>query len=462
MCPAWYGDETLIHHTSLNLTSGIPSNFALWNTFWHPHYPYQPAYSFINGLFGRAAGGDILGSRFFNALLALGCAWAVVLIGWQSLGRKAALFSALMFLCYSQSIVHFRMSYVHNGAGIGLLLMTLFLMRRSTPASDWLSGLGLLVAAGSHPLFIHGAGAAVLCRLLRPKSWVRMLLPSILYVLISLATIYWILGGWLFEDLKHLAQTYTLRGETDGGGSGGLKNFAAFVLQDSYHFIMLAGLILFFPLRKPAPAIVGLVVLYLLVRNRQNLIVFYYQAIVILPVLTLGWAGLWGFGETMIRRFFPRMLPAMGLLAIAPMFLFFDNLPASISGTLKPRNFYWTTQSTEEVEAAAAWLNARTGPGDLVAANPNIAWLLKANTVPYLQMITWYGYPTQGYENRNPKERFRFDSSLEKARYAVIGDIDVRWTFGEPNVSKIAEWLITEKWPVVWQGENYRILKNPD
>ncbi|NBQ55957.1 MAG: hypothetical protein EBU36_04825 [Verrucomicrobia bacterium] len=113
------------------------------------------------------------------------------------------------------------------------------------------------------------------------------------------------------------------------------------------------------------------------------------------------------------------------------------------------------------MDTCADWINQRVRKDDFVAANPNIAWLLKARVAPYLQIITWYGETTQGYENGNQRERFRYDCSLEKARYAVIGDIDQRWTFGEPNVKKLAEFLQSHNWPIVWKGNYYLVLANP-
>jgi hypothetical protein len=457
--PAWYGDETLTHHTSRNLVQGIPSNLALWNTFWHPHYPYQPAYSMVNGIFATLANGDILGSRFFNTLLALGASLSILLLGRKSFGWKASLFSAVMFLSYDQSIIHFRMSYAHNAAGLGLLIMTLFLIRKTSSSNDWLAGLGLMISAGSHPLFINAAFSALLCRIRKPKSWYRIFLPSFCYLLISLTILLIIFKNFLLEDLEHLGKTFLGRGESDGSGAKGAQNFLHFIGQDAYHIIMVIGILLLIPLKKYAAPIVGLTVLFLLVKNRQNLIVFYYQAIVILPVLALGWAGLWRFVEISFRKF--KFNSWIYLLFLYPFFLFLTALPKSFNGTLKPRNFFWVTQSTHEVESAAEWINKRTNSQDFVAANPNIAWLLKARTANYLQIITWYKYPTQGYENGNKRERFRYDSSLENAKFAVVGDIDTRWTFGEPNVGMIPEKFIQEKWPIVWQGENYLILKNP-
>lgn len=460
-CPGWYGDETLIHHTSRNLASGKATNFALWATFWHPHYPYQPAYTLVNGLFAHTFGGDLIGTRFFNALIGLAAALAMFLLGKRSFGAIPAFFAAAMFLTYEQTIIHYRMSYAHNAAGLGLLLMALFLLRRAGPRNDWCAGLGLLIAAGSHPLFIHGAFSGSLCRLLRPRSWYRLLLPSAIYLVISMSLIWLAFGNWLFEDLAHLKWTYLSRGESDGSGGQSLYNLTYFIGQDWFHALMVCGLLLCLPLRRYAVTVVGLLVLFLLVRNRQNLVPFYYQAVVILPVLCIGWAGLLRFAILKLRRYQHRVTPLVWIVLAIPAAQFASKLPKSLMGTYTPRNFYWVTQSTDEVQAAAEWLNRHTKPGDVVGGNPNIAWLLHAETVPYLQMITWYGLPTQGYENGNARERFRFDASLENCRYAVLGDIDQRWALHEPNVGQLAERMTNEGWQIVWRGPHYLILENP-
>lgn len=459
--PAWYGDETLIHHTSRNLASGIATNLSLWATFWHPHYPYQPVYSFVNGVFARMADGDIAGSRFFNAILALLCSLSLFLLGRKIFGLFPAFFSALMFLTYEQSIIHFRMSYAHNAVGLGLLLMTLFLLRPAGKSNDWLAGIGLLIAAGSHPLFIHGAVTALLCRIKNPRSWIRLFFPSFIYIIVSLSVIYFLFGSWLIEDLHHLKNTYLSRGASDGEGLKSLSNFLTFIFQDYYHLFMFFGLLLCLPLKRYAAPIVGIIILFLLVRNRQNLILFYYQSTIILPVLCIGWAGLTRYIFNQIRRKLLHILWIRWAFFVFPAILFFIALPQSISGAFITRNHYWVTQSTSEVESAAKWINEHTKPTDIVAGNSNIAWLLHAETVPYLQLITYYGFTTQGYENGNKRERFRFNAALENCHYAVVGDIDQRWTFFEPNVAILTQIISKEKWPVVWSGVNYFVLENP-
>ena len=459
--PKWYGDETLIHDTARNLFKGNPSNFGLWNTFWHPHYPYQPLYSWICGLFAFVSSGDIWGSRFFNVLLALASAVSIYSLGKKVFGVRAALFSALMFLTYQQSIIHFRMSYAHNGAALGNLLLVLYLLQPATWRNDIRGGLGLALSAGSHPLFIHSAIAAWLTRIRNPKSWIPLFFPAGIYLLVSLGLIYLRFGSWLGEDLKHLLNSYSSRGEQDASGLvAALNNFTQFTLQDPYHLFMLIGLLLCINRRCYPIALVGLFVTFMLVKNRANLIIFYYQAIVILPAMTLAWARWYELAQLIFGRAFQSPKGILVLWGI-PLFLFFTNLPPCWSDQLTPRNQYWVTQDTHEVDSCADWINQRVQKDDFVAANPNIAWLLKSRVAPYLQIITWYGDITQGYENGNKRERFRYDCPLEKARYAVIGDIDQRWTFGEPNVNKLVGRLQTNHWPIVWKGNYYLILANP-
>jgi hypothetical protein len=459
--PKWYGDETLIHETARNLFKGVPSNFGLWNTFWHPHYPYQPLYTWICGLFAFLGSGDIWGSRFFNTILGLTCAASIYGLGKRIFGNSAALFSSMMFLTYQQSIIHFRMSYAHNGAALGNLLLVLYLLQPANWRNDIRGGLGLALSAGSHPLVIHSALAAWLTRIRNPKSWIPLFFPAGFYLSISMGLIYLRFGSWLGEDLKHLLDTFTTRGVQDAPGIGiALSNFAQFVLQDPYHLFMMFGLLLCLNRRCYPIAIVGLFVIFMLVKNRANLIIFYYQAIVILPVMTLAWARWFEVAQLLLSQAlkFPK---GIHFLWGVPLFLFFTNLSPCWSDQLAPRNQYWVTQDTHEVESCADWINQRVRKDDFVAANPNIAWLLESRVAPYLQIVTWYGETTQGYENGNKRERFRYDCSMEKARYAVIGDIDQRWTFGEPNVNKLVERLQTNRWPIVWKGNYYLILANP-
>jgi len=459
--PGWYGDETLIHAVSREVVRGVPGHYALWNTFWHPHYPYQPLYSAVCGAFAWVAHGDLVGSRFFNALLALGVAMTLSLGGACVAGRLPAWFSALVFLTYSQSIIHFRMSYVHNAAGLGVLLLVLGLLRPPTRANHVRAGLGLAVAAGAHPLFIYAGLGALIARIRRPGSWPWLFGPAAAVVGLTLGLVYWRFGGWLFEDLAQLRDSFTRRGTNDGSGMRGLFNLGRFAFQDLFHAGAMIGLMAAWRRRWRPLCIIGGLVLFLLVRNRSNLVPFYYQAVIVLPTMCLAWGVLFARSTRLLGGLSSPIRYLLRLLWLIPVTQLVAVLPAVVSGHLLPRNQYWVTQSCAEVDRAAAWINERVISDDFVVANPNIAWLLRCKTAPYLQVITWYGLPTQGYERGNARERFRYEASLEAARFAVVGDIDPRWTFGEPNVAILPERMQREQWPVVWRGEFYLVLENP-
>lgn len=241
--PPWYNDETNIHKTAMDLVHGKMTLYGLEGTFWHPHNPYQPFYHLVAGLFGLATGGDILGSRFFNALLAWACALSIYFLGRHSLGRAPSLFACLMFLTYDQSVVHFRMTYAHNLVGFGILLMTLYLLRPAGMSTDLKAGIGLGLAGGAHPLFIHAAIAGWLCRVKRWKSWVPLLGPAGVMIGLSLALAFFKNRQWLFDDLSLLKFTFLSRGESDGSGAKSLDNLWFFLRQDWFHAMIALGLI---------------------------------------------------------------------------------------------------------------------------------------------------------------------------------------------------------------------------
>lgn len=457
--PSWYGDETMTFKVSCDFVRGESSYYAWWNTFWSARYPYQKIYAWICGMFGTAGGYDILAGRFFNALLALGGGFVIYGLGYNPFGKIASLYCSFVFLTYYESVIHFRMCYPHNAVGIGVLIMTVFLLHSPSLKTDIGAGVGLAIAAGSHPIFIYAAIALLLCRVHNPKSWLIFYLPSSIVVFSSLLTSYLRFGKtWMQEDISYLGSLYLSTGQNNGSGCQGFYNLLLFVAQDFFHLGALLGIILSLKRKYYPLGVISLVCLILLTKNRANLTVFYYQAVIILPTLSLCWGRLYQIAES--YKFSLRFPPIAVIMWVIPLIFFAENSLRLFSKKLYPKDHYWATQSCEEVEAVAAWLNERTTQDDTIMANENLAWLLKGHGIPILQMVTWYGLPT--YSATVPRERFRFDSSLENTKFAVLGDIDLRWAIGaEPGASTIIKKLQDQKWPTVWQGPNYIILANP-
>ena len=465
--PGWYGDETGTLLMGRELFYGRSAVGSVWLTFWHSYYPYQPGYCWLVGFSSSLTGGDILGGRFLNAAIALVIALLICFWGRQRLGVLSAWFGSLIFLSYSQTVIHFRWVYPHNAVALGFVVTVLWLLRPSRPANDWKVGLGLGIAALAHPLFCHAALSAFLCRITKPRAWIRLALPPALVIVAAFAYVSWRYWPdlWLMRDVTELWDYYMRSSSRDPGGVSFAENVARFYSQDFFHVGACLGLLLCCRKRYYPIAVCALAVSSLLLRNRQNLIVFYYQAIVLAPMFAVAWAGGSSIVARRLRRWrnglrWDRAWLAMSFLL--PIGMAAVQLPAVLQGKLTPRNQPWVTQSIPEVESAAAWLNDRTSPSDLVIANVNIAWQLRARTADFLQATLWQGFPTEYFAKGIPRERFRYPADVQSAKYAVVGDIDRVWTLGQLNVSKIVAQIGEQHWPVVWSGKYYLILENPN
>ena len=465
--PSWYGDEGFALTAGLNLMRGVPAHGSFWNTFWNPYAPYQPVYEVLIGIGANLAGGDILGGRFVNTLFSLAIALTLCFGGRRVMTPLAAFGASLIFLGYEQSVIHFRWIFTHNLVALGFAISFLWLCGYPTRRTDWIAGLGLALGACALPLGIYGCAAAFLVRIRHPRSWLRVLGPYAVVTAASLA-IGWLMfpgKGFVWSDLAAMAEFYSDASRENGGGAKVFQNFYRFFTQDVFHLVGLGMVLVCLVSRARALALATLAVSVLLLQNRQNLTVFYYQAVLLLPLL----AACYGAGFGRIAEFLARrgdIRPAIPqLLKFAPALIgavfCLGMLPKALSGNLKPRIEYWCTQSIPEVEAAAAWINKKTTPQDFVLCHQNIAWLLHAQAADYLQATTWKGYSTWPFKKPLRKDQFRFAPDVSNARFAVIADIDRRWTFAQPNVENIIRIFEAEKWPVVWAGEHYLVLENP-
>jgi hypothetical protein len=465
--PRWYGDETLTLMIGKGLASGQAADRSLDATFWHPSYPYQPGFVWLAGVMAWIFGGDIFGARLLNTSIALAIALLIYFGSRAILGCLPSLFGALMFLSYDQAVIHFRWIYPHNGVALGFTITILALLRSSRPRVDWTAGLGLAIGALSHPLFIHGAAAALACRIKRPNAWLRLIVPAtiVLASTIGLSLVRYWPHLWVFQDIVTLVEFYRDFSRENAGDWQAARNIAIFYSHDMFHLISLVAIILCCSRRLYPIAIFAGTVSFLLLQNRQNLPVFYYQAIVLLPIFALAWAGglrtisIWL--RPMLRETFARraLLYTAMLVPIAMTLLI---LPSSLRGNLLSRNDYWVTQDVNEVERAAAWINEHVRPDELVICSQNIGWLLNCRTADLLQSTAWERRTTFGFPRVFEARRFRYDADISRAKYLVLGDIDSRWTIHQENVWPSLERISQEKWPIVWSGKYYLVAENPN
>jgi len=463
-CPGWYGDETIALTAAQDLMRGNVAHRAIWNTFWHPYAPYQPGYLYLVGLASALTGGDILGPRFLNTLIALATALLIAFHGRAILGVIPSLFAALLFLSYEQTVLHFRSIFTHNLIAFGFALTFLSLCRKSQLKSDLTAGVGLALGAAALPLFVYGAIPAGIWRLTKPKAWLALALPSCAVVAGSLAFGYFAHAphNFLLGDLLETLDFYFSASVQNSGSLAGLAtNLWRFFSQDAFHMLGAVAILCSWNRRVRAVGFGAAVIAILLLQNRQNLTVFYYQAVILLPLTTIAIGNLLNRVIAFMRRL-PGARLRSRLICVAalllPIFITALLAPLAFSGRLIPRNNYWVTQSTADVEAAAEWINQHVTPTDLVICHHNIAWLLNCRTADFLMATTWSGLPTWPFKRPLQKSHFRFAADPSAARFLVVGDIDVRWTFLQPNVDQLLENIAGQGWKIVWQSSTYCIF----
>lgn len=457
--PRWYGDETITIACGQDLVHGVFANRGTWNTYVNPQFCYQPGYVALMGAASLAGGRDILLPRFLNTLMALAIALMALWILAPRFSTTFALLAGMTFLAYLQTVIHFRWVYAHNVVAAGFFLCFASLCARETTRRTWLAGSGLAIAALCHPLVLHGGAAAFLSRWRSPRSWVPLFLPPLVAGLLVMAPVFLRYPEWFVEDLGHLAAFYRLYSQENASGFQILHNLAAFFLQDAFH--LLAGPALLFSLfTRMRPIAIGAIVLVIaLTGNRQNLPVFYYQAIVLLPLLSvsLAWA-IW----CLVRRISFKQKWVRWIPFFLPALLLTQSLFPALRGSLVSRNDPWVTRSVEEVEEVAAWVNEHTGPEDLVISHWNVGWLLRCRTADLLQSTAFAGFPTHTFEHHVPRERFRYDLSPASVKYLILADIDTRWTIFNPNVLRWLDLAGVSTWPIVYRSQNYSVVENPE
>ncbi len=453
--PRWYGDETITLSCGQDLAQGVFANRATWNTYMNPQFCYQPGYVFLVGLASTVSHQNIAWPRFLNALCALGIALVALHVLGRRFGLLTALSIGLLFLAYEQSVIHFRWVYAHNAVALGLFICFCFQTIPMRRRRSWGAGAGLAIAAASHPLALQGGLVAFLNRWNQPRTWLPLLVPPLAVGLLSLSPIFLWKPDWLIHDIFELKEFYGSFTQELGAGWQWPINFWSFFTQDWFHILALASALFCLFSRFRPIALASILIVALLTRNRQNLPVFYYQAVVILPLLAAG------IGYAIVRL--SKVLPwpkhiSRWLAFVLPALLFCFVLPKVCTSSLISRNDPWVVHSITDIKETADWVNQNTQPEDLVICHWNIGWLLHSQNADPLMCVGWQGMPTFTYENGISRDRFRYSADQKRAKFLVICDIDRIWTFGQLNVNQIFNDQSFLSWTPVYQNSNCLVL----
>lgn len=465
--PPWYGDEMVSFMTGESLLEGKPYNRAVYATYVSPAWNYPPIFSLFAGIATNFTNGDILGPRFLSTLIGLMTAISGFILIRRRFGFLVGLGYGIILLGYLQSIIHYRWVYPHNLVGLAALGAACVLLRKASGKNDWLAGGFLSLGATAHFLTLHAMVGAISQRLLKPKSWLPILAPSASIWIIMFSLLFWRFGPWVWDDASQLADFYRASDETSGSGGKTLLNIFNFFSLDAFHLIAFVGLVFCIRGRAYGLSLMAFIVLFMILRNRQNIPVFYYQAMAVLPLLaaciSVGWVG---FTKRLGRIAQGRPL-ARRLVRAAPLFLgavmMAGNLPQVIAGRLQVRNEPWVVSDMQAYEQTASWLNQRTHKEDLIITYWNLAWLLNCKTADVLMAASWAGYPAGDlFPHPLPKDRFAYSADLNGAKFFVVTELDERWAFGQGQVPLFLSESNLGRWPLVYRNGPIKVYQNPN
>ncbi len=379
-----------------------------------------------------------------------------------SLAERIALLASLAYAAAPLVVLQNRFGYTYNGLALWTALATLAVLRyRRTGANGALVLAGLAAALA---LVTDQEGVYLLPVLLlglKGASLARRLLACAL----ALAGPALYLGAMALADPAALLFDITHTAARVAGGSLTYQGAALlYYLADLLRFdplipLGLAGLALV-PYRPARWLLLGLLAAMLLVilkvRDPNPL---FRTAEPLLPLVCLGLGTLGAVlseGHRVVVG--ARRALAVAALALVVAGTAYDaraaltRFPTRIGGLL-PR-------STSDTMAMAGWLNRRLRPNDVVIAMPQVSWTLHARTAELLQSVAYGGQPSAFYPAGIPARRWRYDVSLDAARFLVVDDFTRAW-IAQNGAERALVAQARRHWPLVYAHGEYMVYENP-
>ena len=492
--PDWYGDEGVCMEMSWTAAHGQARLGALRHDFITP-IPYQPLWLLLNGTVLRVFGNDILVGRALQVLTALATAAILFWMGTRLRDKNFGFLCAAGFLIYPEVVMHYRWVRMHPMAGTLALASCGFLIRyvQEKRLRDvvW-AGVLCSLSYGAHPFTYTMAGIVVTTTFfVNRRHLTAAMAAAAAWGMIFLTWFVVTQGG-----MAHLmAQLEHARMQALGGTSPSYLAEIARVWQVFVNFAFLTPTIsatgtrgvdfwlvaamfgaLLFPIPRFRKWLLFwlLVLMYGVLRSRDNVPVFFYPAMAFVPLMSIGFAGMIVLLGDAAARLFPkraaqvRLVPLVGLLGVFGLMSATNSL-----GHWRSKIDTWMCHSPSDAEAAMRFVRERTTDQDFVIMPDQVYWLYPH---PYraqlVQCAHYAGIENAYYGDKTlPREQFWFDCSWQKAKYCVLAfgvdadgrsyGIDAIFWPSFKGVRKILEDMQAENWrPVFRQGE-YMVLANP-
>ncbi len=281
------------------------------------------------------------------------------------------------------------------------------------------------------------------------------LLPFSVYALIMFVTVpqaFWFDLRFVLSRLNQLSVTQQF--------ATLIQNVTTLSAQDSWLWIGALGLLALRPARVRWIVLAFTVLPFgLLGRTTALFSLSYYYMIPLLPLIALGVASLIVRGVDWLTRGARQRVPLavgvagiIGLVTLPPLL---HQVTMRFHTEIDP--FLIESSSAQQV---AAFVNARVTRDDLVIASPAIAWQIQSDVADFQMSVAHDGQATPHLPANVPPDRWVFDPSYQRARFAIIDNLWRNWAMSNvPGVTKLLEEVIM--WPNVWRSDNVSVYQNP-
>ena len=348
-----------------------------------------------------------------------------------------------MLAVYPQAVLYSRFGFSYNLLAVLVLASFACLLgyprREVAQRRRWLIGLGLLAGLGLISDVEMIAFVPLLLGIVAVRRWPDAIRAALLMAVPPLITA----AGLLLTSPAAFGSTLPSPGSAErlAGGQGEtlLHNLA--VLAGDGWFV--AGMLGLGPgvgiggpgiarragvgwaaaVGGPAPLVGRTQALYSLSA---------YYTIPLLPLATLGVAGLIGGGAARIVAQLPGGRVTRIAWALAGLGVVLALGRTALADWRAVQGGFQTTIDPfliqpEDARAAAAVINAAVAPDDVVIASPAVAWLIRARVADFQMVTAAAGEAGPHLPADLPPERWAFDPALSGARYVVVDNLWRAW-----------------------------------
>jgi 4-amino-4-deoxy-L-arabinose transferase-like glycosyltransferase len=495
--PNWYGDEGEWMDMSWSYIHGHPVVGPVVDDFVFP-YSYPPLYQLISGALLWLFGNDIVVGRALNVVTALAAAGVLFWIGTRLRDKAFGLLCAAVFLVYPQTVMNFRWVRSHPMAGTLALVTVGFLVRylqEKRLRDIALAGLFCSLAAATHYYAVGLIPAVIIAavwvnwrRWRERMAWRDVLVGAataggygILFVVWYVATQGGV--GHLVEQVHRLSGMTQPPSLAEVGLRIGKFCFTTpthigshgFEGHDFWLMAAAVGLVAF-PVARWRGWLVfwALLLMQPVFRKQDNVSWFFYPAMIFLPLMALGVAGiLEQAGRLLAWAFHRKGSPAVRVLPGAAACLIWGIV--SLQGSLvhfETMIDRFTQRSVTEAEAAMTYVNSHTTAEDFVLVPKQIYWLVKNAKKSMLSHCqTYEGKTNAAWPTPIPRELFWFDCRWQNAKYVVLASgadsktqqpqgIDAVYTLGAGGASEVVPLMIAQGWKPVYVGGQGMTMAN--